>query len=84
MAGTSGGALSVFISYSHADEKWKKRFQKQLDVLGLEGILDVWEDRRITAGDDWPAEIEQAIEKADVAVLLILADFLTSDFICDE
>ncbi|MEM8950958.1 MAG: toll/interleukin-1 receptor domain-containing protein [Pseudomonadota bacterium] len=80
----NGGAPSVFISYSHADETWKKRFQKQLDVLGMEGILDVWKDRRIAAGDDWRDEIEQAIEQADVAVLLISADFLTSGFIRDE
>ncbi len=81
MAGTSGGAPSVFISYSHVDEDWKKRFQTQLDVLDMEGILDVWEDRRIAAGDDWRSEIERAIQEADVAVLLISADFLTSDFI---
>ncbi|MEM9629062.1 MAG: TIR domain-containing protein [Pseudomonadota bacterium] len=84
MAATSGDAPSVFISYSHKDEVWKDRLQTQLDVLGMEGVLNVWEDRRIAAGDDWRDEIEQAIERADVAVLLISADFLTSDFIRDE
>ncbi|MGH1481916.1 MAG: hypothetical protein ACRBM6_24820 [Geminicoccales bacterium] len=39
-----GNRPSLFISYSHVDEAWKKRFQTQLEVLGMEGILDVWED----------------------------------------
>ena len=77
----NGGAPSVFISYSHKDEAWKDRLQTHLDVLGMEGILDVWEDRRIAGGDDWHGEIKQAIQEADVAVLLISADFLTSEFI---
>jgi len=75
---------SVFISYHHEDRAWKGRLQKQLDVLGMEGILDVWEDGQIAAGADWHAEIKQAIERANVAVLLISADFLTSQFIRDE
>ena len=43
---------SVFISYSHKDEEWKDRLVTHLGVLEQAGILDVWEDRRIEAGDD--------------------------------
>ena len=39
---------------------------------------------RIDAGDDWRDEIERAIEKVDIAILLISGEFLTSKFICDE
>ncbi|MCK6437318.1 TIR domain-containing protein [Rivihabitans pingtungensis] len=73
----------IFISYSHQDEAWKNRVVKQLRVLSRAG-LDVWDDRRIAAGDDWHPEIQQAIERCDVAVLLISADFLTSSFILDQ
>jgi len=72
---------TVFVSYSHQDEAWKDRLVKQLRVLELEGDLDVWDDRRIAAGDDWLPEIEEAMARAQVAVLLISADFLTSGFI---
>jgi serine/threonine protein kinase len=72
---------SVFISYSHKDEVWKDQFVRQLLVLELEGLLEVWEDRRIAAGDGWRTEIDTAIERAKVAVLLVSADFLTSGFI---
>ena len=70
----------VFISYSHQDEAWKDRVVRQLGVLADEG-LETWDDRRIQAGDDWLPEIEEAIAQCDVALLLISAHFLTSNFI---
>jgi TIR domain/NACHT domain len=75
---------SVFISYSHKDEKWRELFVRHLGVLEREDLLSVWSDRRIEAGGDWQREIEQALAQARVAVLLISADFLTSDFILGE
>ncbi|MBE9571429.1 MAG: TIR domain-containing protein [Proteobacteria bacterium] len=75
---------TVFISYSHKDEDWKNRLLTQLKVLQYEDIIDLWEDRRIEAGKDWYEEIQEAINKANVAILLISADFLTSKFIRSE
>ncbi len=66
----------VFISYSHVDEAWKKRLVKQLQVLALEDVLEVWDDRRITAGEAWRPAIEVAMESARVALFLVSADFL--------
>lgn len=74
----------VFISYSHKDEAWKERLQTQLAVLEMEGLLSVWEDRQIALGDSWYPEIETALNTADVAILLVSADFLTSRFIRGE
>jgi hypothetical protein len=77
-------APSVFISYSHKDEEWRYRLVTQLGVLQMEGILDVWDDQRIEAGDDWYPEIEKAISNANIATLMISANFLTSKFIRGE
>ncbi len=74
----------VFISYSHKDEAWKDRLVTHLNVLAKQGMLEIWDDRKINAGDDWKPQIEQAIESSGVAVMLISADFLTSDFILNE
>jgi hypothetical protein len=74
----------VFISYSHRDEIWKERLLTQLGVLQQQSILELWHDRRIGAGADWYQEICQAMDAADVAVLLISAHFLTSSFILQE
>ena len=77
-------APSIFISYSHTDEAWKDRLATHLGVLQHEGLLDPWDDRRIGAGADWRQEIQQAIEQARVAILLVSADFLTSQFIVEQ
>ena len=70
---------SVFISYNHKDEGEKERLLLHLGVL--HDVIDLWSDDRIEAGADWEAEIVKAIAHAKVAILLITANFLTSDFI---
>ncbi len=75
---------SVFVSYSHKDELWKDRLLPQLKALEQAGVLDVWEDRRIDAGDQWYPEIRAAMEKAAVSVCLISPDYLASDFCTKE
>jgi len=75
---------TVFISYSHEDEAWKDRLVTHLGVLQSQGLLDLWDDRRIGAGEDWEREIEKAMATASAAVLLVSADFLTSAFILGE
>lgn len=74
----------VFISYSHKDEDWKDQLKTHLAVLEYQGMLTVWDDRQIAAGDDWYPEIEKAIESAQIAILLISAHFLSSKFILGE
>ena len=71
----------VFISYSHKDEEWKDRVCSHLGVLVKQGLVETWDDRRIAVGDDWKPEIEKAMASAKAAVLLISANFLTSNFI---
>ena len=77
---------NVFISYSHADETWKDALQTQLGALQADDpdFIDAWDDRRIGVGEKWKEEIEQAMDRASVAVLLISAHFLTSKFILRE
>jgi tetratricopeptide (TPR) repeat protein len=83
-ASTQPDRPTVFVSYSHKDEGWKDRLVQQLRVLEPEGVLEVWEDRRLAAGSDWFPEIKQAMGRAVAAVLLISADFLTSEFILGQ
>ncbi len=75
---------SVFLSYSHKDEVWKDRLKTHLGVLENQKLLETWDDRRIGGGDNWFEEIQDAMAKASVAVLLISADFLTSRFVLEE
>ena len=75
---------TVFLSYSHRDAAWKDRLVSHLRALERQGALDVWETSDLPAGSDWSQEINEAIKKADVAVLLISPDFLASDFIVEH
>ena len=73
--------ISVFISYSRQDEYEKDELISHLGVLQQEGLIDTWVDDQIDAGQDWASEVDQAIERAGVAVLLITKNFLNSKFI---
>ncbi|HEU5377748.1 MAG TPA: TIR domain-containing protein [Ktedonobacteraceae bacterium] len=73
----------VFISYSHSDSKWLDRLRKHLAPLEREGVLDLWDDTRISAGQQWEEVLTNAIETARVVVLLVSANFLASDFIIE-
>ncbi len=74
----------VFISYSHKDEPEKNALLSHLSVLEKAQLLTLWSDDRIIGGDDWEQAIFKAITQARVAVLLITANFLTSDFILSQ
>jgi len=71
----------VFISYSHEDNAFLQRVLVHLRPLERDGLLDLWSDTNIKAGDRWRDEIRRALNGARIAVLLISADFLASDFI---
>jgi len=76
--------VKVFVSYSHCDESWLKRLRVHLKPLERDYALDIWDDSKIVAGSTWRDEIDLAIQSAKVAVLLISADFLASDFIINN
>lgn len=81
-ASASAVRNSVFISYARADQgkrKWRERLRTFLLPFGAE--LDVWDDSRIETGAEWRTEIDIALKRARVAVLLIGPSFLGSEFI---
>lgn len=72
---------TAFLSYSHKDQETLERLSIHLRPLERLGLIDPWSDKRIRAGDLWRKEIERALSNAAIAVLLISADFLASDFV---
>lgn len=77
-------ATKAFISYSHSDRAYLQRLLVHLKPLERSGAIDAWVDTRLKAGDRWKEAIELALNSASIAILLISADFLASDFIVDN
>ncbi|EGR4159191.1 TPA: toll/interleukin-1 receptor domain-containing protein [Vibrio cholerae] len=74
----------AFISYSHSDREYLDRLLVHLKPLKNLGLIDIWEDSQIKTGDQWLNQIKTALEQSNIAILLISADFLASDFIVNN
>jgi TIR domain len=72
---------NIFISYSTPDQKWLDQLLVHLRPLIREERIQVFSNKDIRVGTDWRRAIQEALARASVAVLLISADFLASDFI---
>lgn len=83
VAGMAQGSsrTKVFLSYSHRDAEYLDRILVHLRPMERSGLIDQWSDTKIRAGDRWKDEIRTALAVARIAVLLVSADFLASEFI---
>ncbi len=74
--------LKVFLSYSHADEEYKTQLDKHLSALKRIDSIESWNDRMLTAGEEFDAIIKQHLLEDDIIILLISSDFIDSDYCC--
>jgi len=72
--------VRVFFSYSHEDETARNELEKHLTILKRDKLVETWHDRRILAGADFGAEIDQSLLESNLILLLVSPDFLASDY----
>jgi len=73
---------NIFISYARSDRYWLSKVRTHLKVLENKNIsIEVWDDTKIKAGEKWKEQIEDALSTAKIAILLITAEFIASNFI---
>lgn len=70
----------VFISYAHVDDALRAGLRTHLSTLEREGLVHAWDDREILGGDAWADEIDARLNRADVILLLVTADFINSQY----
>jgi len=71
---------NVFFSYSHHDEGLRDQLETQLAMLKHQGIIETWHDRRIGAGREIDAAIDEHINQDEIILLLVSPDFIASNY----
>ncbi|MEM9918654.1 MAG: toll/interleukin-1 receptor domain-containing protein [Bacteroidota bacterium] len=71
----------LFVSYTREDADYCLAFYKHCSVLSEANLVEVWYDDLLEPGADWEQEINQQLVDADIIVLLISSDYVSSNFI---
>jgi sulfur relay (sulfurtransferase) DsrC/TusE family protein len=72
--------IEVFLSYSHRDDELRQELSSHLSSLTRQNLIKPWDDRAIDAGTEWAQEIAQNLERAEIILLLVSADFINSEY----
>jgi hypothetical protein len=70
--------LRGFISYCHADQQLVIQFKKSISMLEREMNIEFWYDRAMAPGDEWEKMIHNELNHADLVILVVTNDFLSS------
>jgi hypothetical protein len=74
----------VFFSYNHTDSRWLEPIRSAIEPYVLDEKLKVWSDHQIEVGNRWNNEIQDALAKTRVAVLLLSQRFFASKYIREK
>lgn len=73
--------VKIFISYTRIDSAFVDRLQADLQIRNY----DVWVDRqKLEGGQNWSDSIEKAIERAQVVLVTLTPDAITSEWVKRE
>lgn len=70
----------IFCCYAHQDERLLNKLKAHLESLRRQNLVEVWDDRDISAGTEWKQEASKQLNTADIILLLVSSDFMYSDY----
>jgi hypothetical protein len=71
--------IDIFIAYAHEDESILAELKTHLTVLERTQNVTVWYDGLVAPGQEWQATTKEVMQKSQIILLLISADFIASD-----
>ena len=74
----------IFISFCERDKKWYRRLSTHLKQSVKSGIIEIFDKTKIRPGDVKKDRIKSFITNSSIAILMISADYLSSDDIIDK
>jgi hypothetical protein len=82
--GTMAETGEVFLSYSRKDRKWVDRLLETLRPLLRKKNIAFWSDTKISPGENWREAIKSSLDRSQVVILLLSADYLASKLVDEE
>jgi formylglycine-generating enzyme required for sulfatase activity len=74
--------IRLFVAYARADDDFRRELLKTLADWKRQGlIVDIWSDREIAPGKDWDGAIKDALNAADLILVLMSRDSIASEYI---
>lgn len=81
-ASSSAPSKSIFISYSHEDEKWLEKLQVHLRPMSRDMGVEIKYDQGILqAGKPWHEVIQEALRTSSIVIFLVSPHFIDSEYI---
>jgi hypothetical protein len=79
---TFNNKVNIFISYSGKDADLMNELLTQLKVLTIsDKQIEIWEDGLLEPGIDWDQEIKNKLNTAHIVLMLVSANFFTTNYI---
>ena len=76
----SARRIRVFISYAHANRDVVELLFDHLGWLQNDERVEIFDDRKLTAGEDWDERLKQELAQAELVLFVVSAKFLRSAY----
>jgi hypothetical protein len=72
--------IEIFCCYAHEDQLLLNKLKAHLIPLQRQGLITLWADTNIGAGIEWESEINKHLNSAQIILLLVSPDFMSSEY----